>query len=413
MARKLVLVCLAASLWGCGNGKAFESAEDGPVVYACIEGQDCGGSGGAAGTPGSGGETTTGGAAGTPGSGGTPTGGAGTSAGGDAGSDSSGGNAGTSGFGGDAGAPSGGSAGNGGAAGSSGSAGSPSGGTAGNGGDTGTGGTAGSGGTSGDGGTGGSNPCPDITFDEVSTLVGEPCGNLFPTGCSTQNPVPRGEFITVVINSVPDKLEGYTDPDSATFGDIPITHAAEKAVWLELIPATSFFQPDGATTTCFAEDVMDDVAALPDIYAIIFNNQADSTIPSTNGMGTVTRMYVYGTSPANHLTGVVRLVNNLDEPPDFTVPQATTALEAVSLRCQVPEGGGNYVSYSGPIASGSADLTVDCHIQTGDTMELQIQIDPDPSGAGHEAQIGIDPTTLTIRRGSEGVQETNPRKTIQ
>jgi hypothetical protein len=217
----------------------------------------------------------------------------------------------------------------------------------------------------------------------------------------------------VALSTIPEKLQGYVDPTVPTFSDVPLTDPAEKAVWLEIIPATPFFQPNGATTTCFMQDVLDAMQALPDFYAIVYINQPDGTIPAINGPSTMTRMNLYGTSAANHLNQVLRLVNDFDEPPDFTLPgDPTSALEGVVIRCQVPAGTSSYDAYPGTLVNGSADISVDCYSQAGDVMEIQIQVDPSPTGTGQEFQIGFDPGTLKVRRGTNGGQETNPRRTI-
>ncbi|MFH0838153.1 MAG: hypothetical protein V1880_02715 [Patescibacteria group bacterium] len=146
---------------------------------------------------------------------------------------------------------------------------------------------------------------------------------------------------------------------------------------------------------------------LPDIYAVVFWNAASGNIGAGSGPSTVVRMNVYGTSPAKHLTQLVKVVNNLSG--DFKVPQPTGALEAAIVRCQDPGGGMNYSPYPLPLTAGSADFnSLDCYNQASGAMELQLQIDPDINGVGQQVRIGIDPTTLPVRGG----QSDNPTKTI-
>jgi|GEM_PF-5624530 len=346
------------------------------------------------------------------------------SAGGNAGTGGSAGKAGSGGTGKDAGhdadSSTGGSGGStGGSAGTGGNTGGTGGSTGGSAGDGGTGGTStgGSGGSTGGsasstGGSGGSNPCPNITYDAVAALASQPCASLFASGCGTSDPVARGEFMAVAMSLVPAaKLQGYTAPTVASFSDVPVGNpafaAVEKAVWLEVISVTPFFQPAGSTTTCYAEGVITKVQALPAIYAVVFSNQASGPLATTSGPSTTTRMHLYGTSTTNHLTQMVRVVNNLAA--DFTVPQATTGLEAVVIRCEIPPGS-SYTSYPLPLdGSGKAEFaTLDCFSQSGGMIELQLQMDPSPSGAGQQARIGIDPGTLPVRGG----QANAPTKTI-
>lgn len=277
------------------------------------------------------------------------------------------------------------------------------GGTAGTGGNTG--GTAG---TGGDGG-GGAPPCHDATTDEIANMLGQPCEDLFSSGCGTANPVPRSEFISVVVDQVPEKLEGYADPGTATFSDVPLGHpafsAVESALWLELIPVTAAFHPDDATTTCFAQEVVNAMNALPSIYAMLLQCTSSQNISASSGAIQACSFTLYGTSSGNHMTQVVRITNNLAG--DYTVPQATSALEAVRFRCEIPAGG-PFTTYTLPLTAGAADFNaIDCYDQAGGSMELQIQIDPIAAG---QARIGIDPTTLAIRGAG---QVNNPTFTIQ
>ena len=426
--QKRTFICLcAALLCGCGifDSDKFKAAEQEDGGAAGSGGTEVPGTGGAGtgGATGTGGSSDAGGTSGTGGSAGAGTSGTGGDAGSEAGTGGISGNAGSdAGTGGNSGTGS--TSGSGGSAGESpGTGGDAGSGTSGTGGNAGSGagtgggssGNAGAAGQSGQGGTGGSNPCPDATYDDVASALGETCGNLFPSGCgSASSTITREEFITVVVMLIPDKLQGYTEPSAgASFSDVPADHGAEEALWLEIIPATAFFQPTALATTCFVQEVADAVQALPDIYAVVFLNDPDGNVGPTGNVSSVSRFNLYGTSPANHLAGIVRLVNNLDEPPDFTVPQPTQALEAVGLRCQAPDGGSNFTDYDSPLnADGYADFSVDCYSEASGAIEIQIRIDPGIDGAGEAAQIGIDPTTLTVRRGPDGGQETNPRKTV-
>ncbi|MBU0705657.1 hypothetical protein KJ657_03925 [Patescibacteria group bacterium] len=312
--------------------------------------------------------------------------------------------------------PDGGVAGAGGSGGTAGTGGN-TGGSAGTGGTGNTGGNAGQGGTGntgntgggGQGGQGGGNPCPDITYNAAAALIGEACANLFASGCGTSNPVPREEFISAVIGQVPEKLQGYSDPVVATFGDVALAHPAfsaiEKAVWLELVPVTPFFHPADPTTTCFAQDVVTAMGNLPDIYAVVFSASPSQNLGSGVGAVDAVIFKVYGTNPGNHLTQMLRLVNNLSG--GYTAPQTTTALEAVLILCEVPAGG-SFTTYSLPLTAGAADFnSLNCYKNDGSPMELHIQVDPVAVG---QVRIGIDPTTITIR--GKG-QVNNPIFTIQ
>lgn len=312
----------------------------------------------------------------------------------------------------------------GGSAGSGNDAGAGAGGTAGHGGNTGgsagsTGGTAGTGGAGGDAGGnggGGGNPCPNTTTDAIAVLLGKPCGDLFPT-CGTSNPVSRAEFVGVVIPQIAgSQFQGYVEPSVASFQDVPVGNpafsAVERAVWLEIIPVTSFFHPADPTTTCFAQEVVDAMNGLGSMYAVVFYNSPSGNILSNESMTTIIQMNVYGTSPGAHLTQAVQVVNDLVG--DFSVAQGTSALEALAISCQVPAGGSNYVPYTFTIANpltwdgvaAYSQNTLNCYNQAGGPMELLLGIDPRAGGAGQQVRIGL--RGLQVRGG----QKNSPIKTV-
>ncbi len=276
------------------------------------------------------------------------------------------------------------------------------------GGNTGTGGNAGEGGQGGMGGE----SCTDVwTYDQVAEELGKSCTAIFSsTNCDGATEAPRSATIAAVVDQVSEKLQGYTDPVSASFADVSLTSPAEKALWLELIQPDNNFFPDDPSEKCWVEDLVADMNALPTIYAIVIENTPDDTVGSGGGAVATTKYDVYGTSQANHLTQLVRLVSNLTA--DFTVPQSTTALEAVIFRCEVPTGG-SFTPHNLPLTAGAADFnTLDCYNQAGGPMEVQLQVDPDINGAGQKARIGIDPSTLVVRRGPGGTQADNPTITV-
>jgi hypothetical protein len=276
-------------------------------------------------------------------------------------------------------------------------------GTAGSAGDAGTGGTGNTGGTGGQGGTGGGNPCPDITYDQAATLLGQPCANVFPSGCGTQNPVPRGEFITVVIDQVLSiYLMGYEDPSSPNFSDVPVTHPAEKALWLELIPDTSAFQPNNPTTTCFAQDVVTELGSIPPVHMVVYYVEPDGQFLGANvgPIGSV-RYHAWGADSNNKVTQL-EVVCNLSG--DYTNPQNCPVADTI-IRCSTPDGSG-FKSYTVTMVAGVAAFTnLDCYRNSA-TAQLEFQVQFHTSiGAQTNEQIRVainpnsDPTVFNIRRG--------------
>ncbi len=296
---------------------------------------------------------------------------------------------------------------------------------------TSTGGNAGAGGTGtagegGQGGMGGSNPCPDMTADDIATMFNDTCTNLFSSGCGTNNPVLHDEFIKMAVNQVPQQMPGYTPLLVESFQDVPTGHPAfsdvDQAVWLKIVefddpddpndPPVPFFQPSAPTTTCFAQAVKDKMPNPGDFYAVVIENTPDDTVGSGGGAIATTKYYLYNTSLNNPLTSI-RLVNHHTNPVNFTIPEPTLAFEAAIFRHGLPTGGG-FVPNSLPIAVGFADFTgLNCYKQGGGPVELQLQADPDPNGAGAKGRIGIDPGgAVALRRGPAGTQADNPTLTI-
>lgn len=298
-------------------------------------------------------------------------------------------------------APTGGTGGNtGGSAGSGNDAAAGAGGDAGAGGNAGAGGEAGAGGDAGaggQGGAGGSNPCPDITYNAAAALIGEPCANLFASGCGTNNPLPREEYLATVVDQVPAvQLMGYEDPPSATFSDVPANHPAEKAVWLSMLPATNFFHPGGPTTTCFAQDLMDELANIPPIHTVKYGVEASGSLSAGVGPIPAVQYHTWGADAAHKVTSL-EVVCNLSG--DFTVPQACSVGDAV-IRCSKPDLS-DYNVYTVAMVAGTASFTnMNCYHSTGGEMDIQVMFYAS-SGAqsGQQIRVGINPNSLLIRRG--------------
>ena len=125
------------------------------------------------------------------------------------------------------------------------------------------------------------------------------------------------------------------------------------------------------------------------IYLTVDSQASGGNLGSSAGPVVSTTYVVYGTSVGNELNVDLRLVNNLGG--DFTMPQATAALEAVRIRCQDPAGANSYtVACTEALVSGEAIcLMPACHSSVGGTVKMQLQVDPVAAGM---ARIGIDPT---------------------
>ena len=131
------------------------------------------------------------------------------------------------------------------------------------------------------------------------------------------------------------------------------------------------------------------------IYLQLASVSTLSSLPNTSGAVTYATYDVYGTSPGNELNATVTLVNNVSG--DFTDPVATTALEAVYLRCADPNGGNIWSeACNQSIASGSADCAAPgCYSASNGVVQMQIQIDPALTQTG-QIRIGIDPDSVSI-----------------
>jgi len=199
------------------------------------------------------------------------------------------------------------------------------------------------------------------------------------------------------VNQVGSKLDGYTDPKKASFSDVPVGSFSfddvEKSVWLDLIKPSYSFHPAQPALKCWAEQVINHMKALPRFYVILFSRYAGQ-MGSTSGPVTVVRYQFYGTDNAHHFAGKLRVVNNLSG--DFSVPQATALLEGIGLRMK--QNSGSYSSAVQPFDNGVADFSVD-YWHSSDPGEILLQADPKQGQSGN-LWIGIDPKSLTIRRGA-------------
>ncbi len=128
------------------------------------------------------------------------------------------------------------------------------------------------------------------------------------------------------------------------------------------------------------------------IYLTVDSQASGGNLGSSAGPVLSTTYVVHGTSVGNELNVSLRLVNNLTG--DFTVPQATAAFEAVRIRCQDPDGANSFtVACTETLVSGEATCVMPaCYSSSGGTVLMQLQVDPDMSGGGEMARIGIDPT---------------------
>lgn len=287
------------------------------------------------------------------------------------------------------------------------------GGDAGSAGDGGTGNTGNTGGSAGDGGTGtggggqggdgGSNPCPDATYDDIADLFAPTCGSLFQSGCSTADKVERGEFITVTIDQTPVvHLMGYNDPISPSFSDVSLTHAAEKALWLKLIPDTSAFHPADPTTTCFAaDDVVAKLNILPPVHSVRYEVTASQFLGA--GVGPIPSVSYHawgadGTSAPKKITAFDVVCNTTSG--DFTDPESCPAVSNVVIRCSLPNNSG-YNSYSVALDnSGTASFTgMDCYHQTGGEHDIQVQFYTSGTAqATQKISLDINPNTFLKRQ---------------
>jgi hypothetical protein len=103
---------------------------------------------------------------------------------------------------------------------------------------------------------------------------------------------------------------------------------------------------------------------------------------------------VHGTSAGNHLTASVNFVNNVGGV--FTSPVPTTALEAVRIRCQDPNGAPSYtVACTLNISSGQASCSPGCYSASSGIVKMQVQIDP-ASGQSGQVRVGVDPTSVNV-----------------
>jgi len=129
------------------------------------------------------------------------------------------------------------------------------------------------------------------------------------------------------------------------------------------------------------------------IYLQVASVGSGGVLGSSAGTVTSTTYDVHGTDAVNHLGATVHLVNILAG--DFTVPQDTSALEAVRLRCQDPLGGPTFtVACSLPFTGGEAScVNPDCYSASGGIVQMQVQIDPVAVGT---VRVGVDPNSVSI-----------------
>jgi hypothetical protein len=130
------------------------------------------------------------------------------------------------------------------------------------------------------------------------------------------------------------------------------------------------------------------------IYLTVDSYGSGGPLSSDSGPVTATTFDVHGTGPGNELNAIVNFVNNV--PGDFVSPQATSALEALRIRCQDPSGTASYsVACTLDISSGQASCSPGCYSAASGIIKMQVQVDP-AGGQSGQVRIGIDPSSVNI-----------------
>lgn len=254
-------------------------------------------------------------------------------------------------------------------------------------------------GTSGETDTG--NPCDESATPQwVADQLMEDCALLFgDSACMADEALTRAEFIAnVVVSYGPeDLLLCYEDPVMPHFpADVPDNHPAyqfiEKAFFLGVITEAPFFEPDEMASVCWADEVLMVWQDLPDIIVSAESGQTDGNFGVGVGPVLVTRYSLCGTNMEEHLDFPVTVVNNLDG--DFTMPEATDAVQDIRLRCATPDETGYIPTAYYFLPGGEADIgMLDCYHDAGGPLELQIQV---RTGDPGQFRLGLDPETIAI-----------------
>lgn len=267
----------------------------------------------------------------------------------------------------------------------------------------------GGGDTGADGGADTGDPCLVIaTPTWVVDQLGASCNPIFgAASCNVATELERASLLSsLMLGYLPDTQRlGYSNPETASFADVPTTHgdfsAAEQALWLSIIePEGNLFFPEDPASVCWAEPMLSALRNLPTVYAVAKANPPDN-LPPDWFWATSVIYTVYGTSPALHFTESLRVVNNLDG--DFSLGQDEDAIAEMRLECHDPDGLGD-TPYTGVPVSGSVEFSnIDCFDQSGDGFELRVQFRvaslANGANTGDQIRMTIDPANLAPRGG--------------
>ena len=245
------------------------------------------------------------------------------------------------------------------------------------------------------------NPCDESATPQwVADQLAEDCTLLFgDTACMQDEALTRAQLIgNLMVSYAPEELLlCYEDPVSPSFADVPENHSAydfvEQAYFLRILPQSPFFEPDELASVCWAEQVLPGFQNQPPMIAVVESGQTDGNLGMGVGPVLATRYQVCGTSAADHLDFPLTIVNNLDG--DFTVSEATAAVQDVRIRCATPDGSGYIPTPFYFLPGGETDVgMLDCYSQSGDSLELQIQVRTSDSG---QLRLGLAPDSIAVR----------------
>ena len=261
--------------------------------------------------------------------------------------------------------------------------------------------------------TGTGNPCDEIaTPEKVAQYLGETCSNVFGQAvCNFNEDFTKSTFISALMLSyIPTtQLQGYVNPSAPHFNDVSEVHTAhedvEKAYWMKLLESEgSLFSPALPASVCWTEPFLDDLQNLSIFYMVVSYVNPTDSLPPDWFWATSMTYTVYGSTPADHFTDMVRVVNNLGG--DFTVGQDQDALAEVQLACLDPDGVGTTEYQEVPAVGVSTFNNVDCYDQTGDGFELKVQFKVatlvNGANTGDKIRVAVDPTSLVLR--GEGLE---------
>lgn len=245
-------------------------------------------------------------------------------------------------------------------------------------------------------------PCANglLAEDVQADLGAGTCQELFGAGlCGTNVGLTRGELAVGIAAYLEanNYLTGYTEPNPPIYPDDPnlnpngaIYDAVAKGTWAYVISdqGLTYDPNDPAACSWWDNELLPAIQDLPDFYSLVNYAPPDVLPPTWTGARSLTHT-IYRSSPGNHFSQTVRVVN--DPQGNFLVPVAEDAIASITLECDDAEGVGK-TSYGPTVpVGGEASFNVDCYDQSGDGFELTIyfNVASQANGANTNDQIRL------------------------